>query len=231
MDPFAAPAGQPDGDPFAAPSAILSEFPKLANLKGRLLMIRPVKFEERIPSKFRNPDGTVQLQDRMTADVYVIDGGEIPGFGGSDFPGMYISNDRLAKQIVPKLGTGLMALGRLSLLKPDQDPGAGNPWGLLDPTEEDKQKARAYIAAGNRQPGEPAFGSAPQQQAPAPQPAPVQQAPAPQGWGAPPAQQPAPAANPWGQQPAPAPQPVPAQQGGWGQPVAPAPGANPFGPR
>lgn len=209
MDPFASPGGQPDGDPFAAPEAIASEFPKIDAMRGRLVMVRPHKLEEGLKSaEFDN------LYDRMTSDVYVIDGGPVKNEAGQPFEGtvftaMYISQSRLIQQVAPKIGTGVMALGRLDTYKPGQPAKKGNPWGLADPTEADKAAARAYIAAGYRQAGEPAFGSAP-----APQPAPVQQAPVPQGWGGPPVPQAA---------------PVPPQQGGWGQAVQPAAGANPFG--
>lgn len=212
MDPFASPGGQPDGDPFAAPEVIASEFPKIDAMRGRLIMVRPHKLEEGLKSsEFDN------LYDRMTSDVYVVDGGPVKNeagqpFDGTVFTAMYISQSRLIQQIAPKIGTGVMALGRLDTFKPGQPAKKGNPWGLADPTEADKAAARAYIAAGYRQ---------------AQQPAPVQQAPAPQGWGAPPVQAQQPAA-PQGWAP-PAAQPVPPQQGGWGQPAQPVPGANPFG--
>lgn len=223
QDPFAGSNGGQDGDLFQAPAAIPSEYPKLENLRTRLLMIAPKKYEQGIPSAFRNPDGTVQTQNRMTADVFVVDGGPVPGFEVTAFTSMYLSNARIVDQLMGGYKEGFMVLGRLDTFKPGTKAGAGNPWGLSDPTEQDKQLARDYIAAGNRQPGEGPDGFAPAAPAAAAGPVPTppwgQPAPAPSGgWGVP-AAVPTP---PWGQPAGGAPVPP------WGQPAA-APAATPWG--
>jgi len=208
VDPFAGTGGSPSGDPFSAPATIPSEYPKLEGLRTRLLLIAPTKYEQGIPSAFKDSNGVVQLQNRMTADVYVVDGGQVTGFDVTAFTSMYISNARLVDQLMKGFKEHFMILGRLDTFKPGTNAGAGNPWGLADPTEQDKQAARAYIAAGRRQPGEGPDGF-PQQ---APQSAPqFQQAPP----------QAAPAQNPWDQAAA------PVTASGWGAPVT--SNGNPFG--
>jgi hypothetical protein len=219
QDPFAGANGSPDGDQFDAPAVIPSEYPKLVDLRTRLLLLAPTKYEQGIASAFRNQDGTVQLQNRMTANVYVVDGGPVAGFEVTAFSSMYVSNGRLVDQMMKAYKGQSMVLGRLDTKEGGTSKaGAGNPWGLADPTEEDKQLARAYIAAGYRQPGEgpDGFPQAPAQ----PQFSQPGAAPTPP-WGAAPSTVPAP---PWGSVPAATPTPP------WGQqPAAAAPAANPWG--
>jgi hypothetical protein len=230
QDPFAGANGSPDGDQFDGPAAIPSEYPKLVDLRTRLLLLAPTKYEQGIASAFRNNDGTVQLQNRMTANVYVVDGGPVGAFETSSFSAMYISNGRLVDQLMKAYKGQSMVLGRLDTKDGNgSKAGAGNPWGLADPTEQDKALARAYIAAGYRQPGEGPDGFAPAAPAGMPAGAPPappwsQQgsAPAPANWGSP-----AGGVQPpgWGQPAAPAPTPP------WGQsqPAAAAPASNPWG--
>lgn len=225
QDPFAGVNGAPDGDQFDAPAAIPSEYPKLTDLRTRLLLLAPTKYEQGIASAFRNNDGTVQLQNRMTANVFVVDGGQVGAFETSSFSAMYISNGRLVDQLMKAYKGQSMVLGRLDTKDGNgSKAGAGNPWGLSDPTEQDKVLARAYIAAGYRQPGEGPDGfpvAVPVGAAPGAAPTPP--------WGA----QPAAAAPtpPWGAQPpgwgAPA-GPVATPAPPWGQPAA-APAAVPWG--
>jgi hypothetical protein len=208
QDPFAGANGSPDGDQFDAPAAIPSEYPKLVDLRTRLLLLAPTKYEQGIASAFKNQDGTVQLQNRMTANVYVVDGGPVAGFETSSFSAMYLSNGRLVDQLMKAYKGQSMVLGRLDTKDGNgTKAGAGNPWGLADPTEADKQLARAYIAAGYRQPGEgpdgfPQAPAQPQFSQPGAAPTPPwgQPAAAPTPpWGSVPAATPTP---PWGQQPA-----------------------------
>jgi hypothetical protein len=44
------------------------------DLFGCLLLVMPKRIERDIASRFRNPDGSVQRQDRMTADIIVLRG-------------------------------------------------------------------------------------------------------------------------------------------------------------
>lgn len=217
QDPFAGVNGAPDGDQFDAPAVIPSEYPKLVDMRTRLLLLAPTKYEQGIASAFRNQDGTVQLQNRMTVNVYVVDGGPVGEFETSSFSAMYISNGRLVDQLMKAYKGQSMVLGRLDTKEGgNSKAGNGNPWGLADPTEQDKQLARAYIAAGYRQPGEGPDGfpvAAPAGAAPGTAPTPP--------WGQPAA---AVAAPPWGSAP------VAAPVSPWGQPAAAAaPAANPWG--
>ncbi len=143
LDPFAS-AGA-DDDPFAdAPQ--VSAFPKMDQLRGRLLLVKPTKLEENLLSQFGKP-GKPQYQDRITADVYVVDGGSPDGFDGeTEFLDMYFSQDRLVKQMRRSIG-GLMVLGRLETFKPGLKAEAGNPWGLQEASPEDKGLARTFWKA------------------------------------------------------------------------------------
>lgn len=151
MDPFAS-AGEED-DPFAdAPQ--VSAYPKMEQLRGRLLLVKPTKLEEGLLSKYGKPNQP-QYQDRITADVFVVDGGAVDGFPGeSEFLDMYISQDRLVKQLKRNVG-GQMILGRLDTYKPGTEAKAGNPWGLQEATAEDKGLARTFWKA-RTQPKQPA---------------------------------------------------------------------------
>lgn len=205
-------------DPFAPPAVIPSTFPSAASFRGRLVIISP-KSQERVPNQQGAPGA---MQDRVTADVSVVDGqGAVPLFTrgqhtgqfleGPEFTGVYFSQERIVKGLSEALKTGGMVLARVDTLTPGTVPGKGNPWGLIDPSEEDKQVARNYLA--NRTVGA----------AQAPAPAPVQQqVPAP-------VQQPAYAAQAAAPVPAQAaaPVPAPAQQYA-APPQAPAPGPHPF---
>lgn len=142
-------------DPFATPQPIASEFPSAASFRGRLILIEPTKFERQIPK--RNEPG--KLEDRITATVTVIDGEgdiqlcpqQIPSgifVPGPEYPGIWFSQDRIVKAVVDqKTQTPLkMVLGRLETYKPGKPAREGNPWGLLDPSEADKQTARDFLA-------------------------------------------------------------------------------------
>lgn len=143
VDPFAS-AGAED-DPFDdAPQ--VSAYPKLEQLRGRLLLVKPTKLEEHILTKFGTPTNP-QYQDRITADVYVVDGPSVEGFDGeSEFLDMYLSNDRLVKQLRRNIG-GRMVLGRLETFEPGKKAMAGNPWGFQEATAEDKGLARVFWKA------------------------------------------------------------------------------------
>ena len=165
-------------DPFASPAVIPSTYPSVQSFHGRLVLISPKKIEQR-PNK-QNP---AQMDDRITADVTVVDGqGAVPLWSnrvqtgqfleGPDFTGVYFGQSRIVKQLFPSIPSG-MVLARIGLYKEGQPAGQGNPWGLVDPTEEDKQIARNFLA--NRTIGAvSAPAAAPVAQMPAQQYAPVQ---------------------------------------------------------
>lgn len=161
--PAATPGG--DVDPFDDPAAQRPRGPRLREMYGRLLLVIPTKLEENRPTQFKNPDGTVQTQDRMTADVVVLDGPPI-NYGGrpeeippiphdkvGEIPfrqrAMFISAAGLISQcreaLAKKVSQGRpgMVLGRLTK---GQDTGKGNPpWILTPATDADKAIGRSYL--------------------------------------------------------------------------------------
>lgn len=169
-DPFGTSTATSDVDPFGAP-APSGKFPAIGGLRNRLLLIKPSKLEIGIPSNFKNPDGSPQLQDRLTATVTVLDGpnvftwvnkeqeqitmatdaNEQPFVLPVEFQDMYISAAALigqCKKYLPaniRPGEPSMALGRLTKLPPKG--GQSGAWKLEDPTDADKQAARAYITS------------------------------------------------------------------------------------
>ena len=61
--------------------------PSVADMDGRLLLIRPTKIELQRPSqKFKDPQGNPTKADTITADVIVLDGPPFP-YGGSPHEG------------------------------------------------------------------------------------------------------------------------------------------------
>ncbi len=166
--PPPAPA-QPFGgdDPFSGPAPQAARGPRLREMYGRLLLIVPHKLEQGlVSSTFKNPDGSPVVNDRMTADVVVLDGGPI-NYGGkpeamppvahtkvADVPhkstAMFISSAGLISQcreaLAKKISHGQpgMVLGRLTR---GEGSGKGEPpWLLTPPTDTDKQIARQYLA-------------------------------------------------------------------------------------
>jgi hypothetical protein len=161
--PAAAPAAPPAGDdPFSAPAPQLARGPRLREMYGRLLLVLPHKVET-VPNKLSPVAGATQ--ERMTADVIVLDGGQIQ-YGGkpeavppvphdktANVPHktdrMFISavglisqcREALARRMAGQPG---MVLGRLA-----RGEAKGNqeaPYLLTPPTDQDKQVARQYLA-------------------------------------------------------------------------------------
>lgn len=142
-------------DPFAAPAAIPSSFPTVASFRGRLVLIRPLG-QQTVPNNLGAPGST---QERVTADITVVDGlGPVPQmkgnpptptgqmFPGPDFPGVYVQSEVIVKQLADALSSRGMVLARIDTRNPGTQPMKGNPWGLMDPTEDDKQIARNFLA-------------------------------------------------------------------------------------
>lgn len=138
-------------DPFAAPAAIPTEHPNISSFRGRLILISPRKSELK-PDNFNKG----AMKDQITADVLVVDGmGPVPVFKnfeptgqfleGPEFRGVWFDGTRVVTQLTPSIPSG-MVLARVDTYKPGTRPGPGNPWGLIDPTEEDKQIARNFLA-------------------------------------------------------------------------------------
>lgn len=142
----------PVQDPWSAPAVIPTTFPSVQSFHGRLLLLTPRKIDL-VPNK-QNP---TQMVERMTVDVTVVDGvGPVQLFSnrqatgqfleGPDFPGVYFSQGRIVNQLRKALESGGKVLGRPGLYKEGQPAGQGNPWGLVDPTEQDAQIARQFLA-------------------------------------------------------------------------------------
>lgn len=167
--PAAAPAASPPPstppgvDPFDAPAPQQPRGPRMRDIYGRLLLIVPHKLEEGIPNQKGKPG---DVQDRLTADVVILDGGPI-AYGGRpeatpSIPHdkttnpphrnsrMYISNVGIISQcrlaLAKKVTTGQpgMVLGRLGV---GEAKGGNNPpYVLSAPTDADKQTARQYLS-------------------------------------------------------------------------------------
>lgn len=162
---YTPPAG---GDPFGQP-APRAERPRPTDLYGRLLLIIPKRLEEGVTSAtLKNTDGSAQVQDRLTADVIVLDVSDTNplDYGGSPekmpptphtkrataptrFVDMYLSGkglisqsrDALAKRRRNEPG---MVLGRLT-----KEAGQNKPWLLAPYTEQDAALARQYLSTVN----------------------------------------------------------------------------------
>lgn len=170
------PPSSPGADPFGAP-APQSDRARVRDCAGRLLLIMPKKVETvRNSLDRKNPDAT---QDRMTADIVILDGGPIL-YGGNpearqnpkahdrthDVPwkmtGSYVSNVGLVSQCRDALHEHLraksgqppkgptMVLGRLYQGPAGENP--EGPWLLAAPSDEDKALARSWLAANPRDP-------------------------------------------------------------------------------
>lgn len=137
----AAPATAPasSGDPFDDPAPQRPRGPRLRDMYGRLLIIIPKEIEK--VNRRDNKTGETKVQDRLTADVVVLDdgrGGTLPiAFGGepekvggrphdqsAELPyratGMYISAVGIISQCRDALasrqaGNPRMVLGRLTV--------------------------------------------------------------------------------------------------------------------
>jgi hypothetical protein len=118
-DPFAsASAGAQSADPFGQkPSEIkTSDFPKMDELNGKLLVIQPTRLEK-VPNRF-GKEG--DMQDRITADVTVIDL-ERPA-ASKTHADMFLSQGALVGQVKGFIPTKGMLLGTLR-----RHPAKGTP--------------------------------------------------------------------------------------------------------
>lgn len=141
-------------DPFAEPSDIPSENPSVASFRGRLVLIEPSTLERGLPNTL-NPGTT---QDKLTATITTVDGlgavevwsdGSPTGHkvDGPRHENVWIFNDRVIKGCLDSEGRiRKMVLARIETFKPGEKPRKGNPWGLLSPSDADKQLARDFLA-------------------------------------------------------------------------------------
>lgn len=114
---------------------------KITEFDGRLLLIQPTEHREGIATSFGPADAVV-------ADITILDGGT----PGQEEYGVLVFQKALQGQLRPKIGTGRYVLGRLG--RGTAKPGQSAPWILAEPTEADKNTARAHLnkAAAAQQP-------------------------------------------------------------------------------
>lgn len=112
---------------------------KWEELEGALLLVKPNSYEEDINTAYGKANA-------VSADVTVLDGAK----KGEEYRETLIFPKVLAGQVKGYIGTSKFALGRLG--RGQAKPGQSAPWLLADPTDSDKDTARAWISA-NAGPG------------------------------------------------------------------------------
>lgn len=144
-------------DPFSKPTPRVSAFASADSFRGRLILIEPTNVEHDVPKVASQPNGP--KGDRVTADVTTVDGlGPVQIFANKAPTGRFLegpthrrvwfNQDQIAAGLQTPDGKALlpMVLARIDTLKPGTSAGAGNPWVMNDPTEEDAQMARDFLA-------------------------------------------------------------------------------------
>lgn len=106
----------------------------LNSVDGRLLLIKPLSFKDKLTTTFGE-------KDAIEADVHVLDGDK----AGRVYRGVYIFPLVLQGQLRGNVGTGRFNLGRLTRKTPSR-PGTNPAWALTTASEEDKATARKYLA-------------------------------------------------------------------------------------
>lgn len=163
---------------FATPDAVGATRPAVRDFADRVVVIRPTRFEKDVPGVEAG-----KLQDRITADVLVLDGGPME-FGGNVRRGkpqtmvvetpflvksMYISNTNMVQAVQAQVGKGVV-LGRVVEGKAS-NPAHNNPFNLNEVPQDDPKYAAAvqvYTAVVNDQfvnPEPTRIGAAPATQA------------------------------------------------------------------
>lgn len=128
-----------------------------AKMTGRLVIIEPKKIERGIVSSIKGDDGKPRLQDRITADIHVLNGepivNQIDGEGDVKvvfkeplvppfvITNAYISQTMLVQQLEDVVGTGFR-FGALGTLPPKN--GRKKPYVLVSTTPEEKKLAAEY---------------------------------------------------------------------------------------
>jgi hypothetical protein len=138
-----------DDGPVSAPEPEGKSFASVHDLNGHLVLVTPTKFEKNLRSKFNKEDGSPQFQDRITANIDVLDG-PVKGFEDTSFADIFFSQTVLVDQLsqVLKMGEGKQCLGRLQPKNPRKPAGGGNPWMLTtDLTEDDISRYKEYAAS------------------------------------------------------------------------------------
>jgi hypothetical protein len=105
-----------------------------ADYENRLLLITPHEKDVVVNTSFGESAA-------VRADIVVLDGPGAP----EEVTDTLIFPKVLQGQVKGNAGTGRMNLGRLG--KGQAKPGQSAPWMLGDPTDADKDTARAYLAS------------------------------------------------------------------------------------
>jgi hypothetical protein len=136
---------------FATPDPVGATRPSVRDFVGRVIVVRPVKIERDVP----NRSDPTKKQDRVTADVLVLDGGPLE-FGGNVargkpltmvvqtpylVKGMYISNTNMVQAVEAQVGRGVV-LGRVSM-GVASDPTHNPPFNLNEVPQDDPKYAAA----------------------------------------------------------------------------------------
>lgn len=142
-------------DPWNTPAPIASEFASADSFRGRLVLIKVTGFDAAVPV-FNQPG---KFADRVTATVTTVDGaGKVQIFSqkaptgkyleGPEHEGVWFGQDRIVRAVAPDgpQSIGRMTLGTVETFKPGKAAGLGNPWGVVDPTDAQKQVARDFLA-------------------------------------------------------------------------------------
>lgn len=162
-------------DPFAGPAAIPSSFPTVASFRGRLVLIKPLK-QETVPNNLGKPGET---QERITADITVVDGlGPVPQmkgnpptptgqmFDGPEYRGVYVQSERIVQQLADALAARTSVLAWIDTRNPGTNPMKGNPWGLIDATQNPDAVSTARQFLATQMVGAASAPAAAQNQAP-----------------------------------------------------------------
>lgn len=159
-----APAQSPPGAivGFATPDPVGATRPAVRDFVDRVVVIRPTRIERDVP----NQSDPSKKQDRVTADVLVLDGGPLQ-FGGNVARGkpltmevqtpflvkaMYISNTNMVQAVENQVGKGVV-LGRVEIGRAG-DPTKNPPFNLVEVPQDDPKYAAAvqvYTAVVNNQ--------------------------------------------------------------------------------
>ena len=118
-------------DLFTGPSA--GSEVKITDFVEHLLLVTPTEYRTEVPTVYG-------IKDAVVADIVVLDADGGPQSHAS----LYLFQGRLIGQTKTKVGSGMILgrLGRDSTPKPGQEAA----FSLSEPTEEDKQLARDYLA-------------------------------------------------------------------------------------
>jgi hypothetical protein len=142
-------------DPFDEPGAKGSgAFPGVAQLKGRLVIIKPLNLEKHVPGVEAG-----KFVDRITADVHVLDGEPITAALDKDgdikaefdeplvpafvLESMYLSQTVLVNQLRAAYKNDGIVLGRIGQ-DPARKKGQNKAWVLETANDADKATAREY---------------------------------------------------------------------------------------